>query len=533
MTDDPPRSTRRTVLKGLALGTAACVLGDVAAVTADGGGRGRRLPRVRPEEVGIAPAAILAFVDAVEQKVGGLHSFMLLRHGQVAAEGWWAPYAARYPHMLFSLSKSFASTAVGLAVAEGRLTVDAPVLSFFPEDVPATVSENLAAMRVRHLLSMSTGHDKDATGPTTRAPDGNWVKAFLSLPVEHAPGTHFVYNSAATYLCSAIVQKQTGVTLLEYLRPRLFGPLGIEGPTWETCPRGISIGGWGLSVKTEDVARFGQLYLQKGRWNGRLLLPETWVEEATRKQVSNGTSETSDWNQGYGYQFWRCRHGAYRGDGAFGQFCIVMPPQDAVLAITSGVGDMQAVMNAAWEHLLPAMPPEPAGNGAAAASGVGRPTPASASAGSDAAPDLKRKLAALSVPLPEGRSPAPPTAGRVSGRTCRFEVNEEKIQSAALTFKGNRCRLTLRDEKERRPIECGSGAWAKGTTDFGARQESKIAASGAWTDDETYTIQICFYETPFIQTMTWKFVGDQVTVTRKTNVGFGPTERPTLKGRLE
>src|SRR4051812_40870366 len=202
--------TGRAIWKGLAMGSAASVLGDVGhASDASGGGK---LPRSAPETLGVAPAAILAFVNGVEEKVGGLHSFMLLRHGKVAAEGWWSPYAPQYPHMLFSLSKSFTSTAVGLAVADGRLTVDAPVLPFFPGDAPASVSENLAAMRVRHLLTMSTGHDKDATGPTTSAPDDNWVKAFLALPVEHEPGTHFVYNSAATYLLSAIVQKLTGLT---------------------------------------------------------------------------------------------------------------------------------------------------------------------------------------------------------------------------------------------------------------------------------------------------------------------------------
>ena len=210
--------------------------------------------------------------------VHDLHSFMLLRHGQVVARGWWSPYAAQRPHMLFSLSKSFTSTAVGLAVAEGRLTVDDPVLSFFPEDAPAKVSPNLAAMRVRDLLSMSTGHAKDATGRATHKKEGNWVKGFLSLPVRYAPGTHFVYNSAATYMLSAIVQKLTGMTLLDYLRPRLFEPLGIDNPTWESCPRGINTGGWGLSVRTEDIARFGQLYLQKGVWKGQRILPEAWVE---------------------------------------------------------------------------------------------------------------------------------------------------------------------------------------------------------------------------------------------------------------
>lgn len=191
------------------------------------------MPRTSLDAAGIDPSALLAFIDGVEQKVGGLHSFMLLRHGKVAAEGWWAPYAPQHPHMLFSLSKSFTSTAVGLAVNEGRLTVDAPVVSFFPDQLPAKVGDHLAAMKVRHLLSMATGHDKDALGATRAAADGNWVKAFLGLPVEHAPGSKFVYNSAATYMCSAIVQKLTGETVLSYLTPRLFNPLGIQGQTWE------------------------------------------------------------------------------------------------------------------------------------------------------------------------------------------------------------------------------------------------------------------------------------------------------------
>ena len=231
------------------------------------------------------------------------------------------------PHTLFSLSKSFTATAVGLAVAEGRLSVDDPVLGFFPDEAPAIISPHLAAMQVRHLLSMSTGHGEDTTAALRQAADGNWVRAFLERPVEHEPGTFFLYNSGATYMLSAIVQRLTGQTLLDYLQPRLFAPLGIERPTWESCPRGINAGGWGMSATTEDIARFGQLYLQQGRWEGRQLVPAAWVAAATSTQADNSSRTEPDWAQGYGYQFWRCRHGAYRGDGAFGQFCLVMPEQ--------------------------------------------------------------------------------------------------------------------------------------------------------------------------------------------------------------
>ncbi len=314
-----------------------------------------KLQHGSPERHGIASSAILGFVEAVEQQIHDLHSFMLLRHGSVLAEGWWSPYAPERPHMLFSLSKSFTSSAIGLAVMEGRLSVDDRVLSFFPDETPAQVSENLAAMTIHHLLSMSTGHAEDTTSYLFKAQGESWVKTFLALPVEYEPGTHFLYNTGATYMLSAIIQKVTGEKLLDYLTPRLLEPLGIEGAEWEESPQGINTGGFGLSVKTEDIAKFGQLYLQKGLWHGNRILSESWIATATSSQISNGDDANSDWAQGYCYQFWRCRHNAYRGDGAFGQFCVVMPEQDAVLAITSGLDDMQAVLNLVWEHLLPAM----------------------------------------------------------------------------------------------------------------------------------------------------------------------------------
>lgn len=313
------------------------------------------LPRSTPEAQGVPSAAIRAFVEAADKRVGTMHSFMLVRHGHVIAEGWWKPQSPDTPHVLHSLSKSFTSTAVGLAIGEGRLSLDARVLSFFPEDAPAEPSENLRALRVRDLLTMSTGHESE---PKFGA-DSSWVRAFLAHPVPRPPGTHFLYNSPATYMASAIVQKVTGQTLVEYLRARLFEPLGIENPQWDSCPRGINVGGWGLHLRTEDIAKFGQLYAQHGRWNGRQLLPVTWVQQATAAQVANGTDPTKDWTQGYGYQFWRCRHDCYRGDGAFGQFCVVLPEFGAVLAMTADTKDMQGQLNLVWEHLRPAFQQSP------------------------------------------------------------------------------------------------------------------------------------------------------------------------------
>ena len=314
-----------------------------------------QLPRSTPEAQGVSSAKVREFVESANQQVDTMHSFMLVRHGHVVAEGWWKPESADKPHVMHSLSKSFTSTAVGLAAAEGKLSVDDPVLKFFPDDAPENPSDKLKAMRVRDLLTMSTGHEVEPKF----TPDTPWVKTFLAQPVPHKPGAHFLYNSPGSHMLAAIVGKVTGQTVLEYLKPRLFEPLGIENPEWGTSPQGNTLGGWGLKVCTEDIAKFGQLYLQKGQWNGKQLIPTAWVEQATARQVSNGSDPTKDWDQGYGFQFWRCRHGAYRGDGAFGQFCLVLPEQDAVVAITANTRDMQAELNVVWDKLLPAFHAEP------------------------------------------------------------------------------------------------------------------------------------------------------------------------------
>ncbi|HKR07922.1 MAG TPA: serine hydrolase domain-containing protein, partial [Gemmatimonadaceae bacterium] len=195
---------------------------------------GGPLPRSTPEREGISSSAILSFVQAVDTAIDAMNSVMIVRHGRVVAEGWWAPYDARTPHVLYSLSKSFTSTAVGLAVAEGKLSVDSTVISFFPDDVRDSTPANLRAMRVRDLLRMNTGQVTEAPLGITDNPTvpGTWVHRFLAHPVPYKPGTHFLYNSPATYMLSAIVQKVTGQTVLDYLQPRLFAPLGIERPTW-------------------------------------------------------------------------------------------------------------------------------------------------------------------------------------------------------------------------------------------------------------------------------------------------------------
>ncbi len=464
------------------------------------------LPRSSPEEQGVSSSGVLAFVEAADKDIEAMNSFMLVRHGHVVAEGWWSPYGAESPHSLYSLSKSFTSTAVGLAVAEGKLSVDDEVLKFFPEDAPDEPSKNLKAMRVSDLLRMSTGHQAEPGRPRDRA----WTKAFLAQAVPNKPGTHFLYNTSATYMASAIVQKATGSTVLDYLRPRLFEPLGIDHPTWEASPQGITAGGFGLNIRTEDIAKFGQLYLQKGKWDGKQIVPEAWIEAATARQTSNGSNPKSDWEQGYGYQFWRCRHAAYRGDGAFGQYCIVLPEQDTVIAITSGVKDMQAVLDLVWDKLLPALKPSPL-------------------AADDAVRGaLRSRLAGLTLRPQEGSG----SPSQVAKRRYVFPENDRKLESISLESDGKGDTLVLRMNGVDQRIACGRGEWMKGRVGLGPMlPEQAAAASGAWTGEDAFKAKVCFYETPFVVTLSLKFSDDQLLFESQSNVGFGPTRQPQLIGK--
>ena len=481
------------------------------------------LPRSTPEEQGISSSAILAFVQAADTSIDTMNSFMLVRHGQVVAEGWWKPYDAKTPHSLFSLSKSFTSTAVGLAISEGKLSLDDQVLKFFPEDAPAEPSQNLRAMRVRDLLRMSAGHQTEGQWWQTAAmqvkSDERLTKMFLAHPVPFKPGSHFLYNSPATYMLSAIVQKVTGTTVLDFLRPRLFDPLGFENPTWVSSLDGVTFGAVGLSVRTEEIARMGQLYLQKGMWNGRQLIPAAWVAEATKLQTSNGSSPNSDWDQGYGYQFWQSRHG-YRGDGAFGQYMIVLPQQDAVLAITSGVRNMQSVMELAWNMLLPAM-------------------------SSGALPDdiaaqraLRTKLAGLTVRVPSGR-PTVALAARVSRRWYDLPENDRGIRAIALDFKSRSPAILVRTGAGESRTAIGMGSWVKSRTGFtngidrllSVPANPEVAASGAWTADSVFTLKLIAPQTPYYSMLTFRFDGERLILDGEYNVSFGPTKLPQLEGR--
>ncbi|GAA2522491.1 serine hydrolase domain-containing protein [Winogradskya humida] len=312
------------------------------------------LPRSTPGEQGVDAGGIERFVAAVAGMDGvELHSLMVLRHGHVVDERWWHPYAPGIPHGLYSLSKSFTSTALGMAVAEGLVDLDATVLSYFPELDEVVTDAGARSIRVRHVAAMASGHEEETVERARVAGGGDLLRGFLQVPPEREPGTVFAYNQPCTYALSAIISRVSGGSLTGFLRPRLFEPLGISTYGWEADRVGRQLGFAGLHVATEAIAKVGQLYLDGGVWAGRRLLSAEWVAEATRKHVETGRPE-ADWNLGYGFQFWRSRHG-YRGDGAYGQYMLVLPEQDAVIAMTAQSPDMAAQLDAVWTHLLPAL----------------------------------------------------------------------------------------------------------------------------------------------------------------------------------
>jgi len=477
------------------------------------------LPRSTPEEQGVDSAGVQSLVEAFESKIHAVHSLMLVRHGKVVAEGWWAPYQPGDLHIMYSVSKSFTSTAIGLAQQEGLLNVNDLVLSFFPDLAPDKPAEQMKNMRIRDLLRMSSGHQNDMNPVIKANKDGAWVKAFLATQVENKPGTRWVYNSANSYMLAAIVQKVSKQTVEDFLKPRLFDPLGILPPMWGKSPEGINLGDGGLTLRTEDLAKFGLLYLQKGQWNGKRILKEQWVEDATSLQTSTGGNPDSNWDAGYGYQFWRNKSTGYRADGAFGQFAFVLPKYDAVLAVTSGTSDMAGVMDSVWQYLLPALHEHPLPSHPKALL------------------ELQSKLGALTLPV-RGGAPTAALAADVSQRKFSFDNNELGITSASVDFSGADPSITLQDADGSHVIQCGVGRWIRQRSAFQKRisnvfdnENQGLAASCGWTDDHTLVAQLCFHETPYTLTGRFSFEKDRLLIDFEHNLRWGETKRPQLVGK--
>lgn len=310
------------------------------------------IPRAKTaESVGVDSKEVQAYIDECLESGIELHSIMVVRHGKVACEAFKEPYSPNIPHMMYSVSKSFTSTAIAFAIEEGYLSLDTKFLDVFPELRPIKFDSYLEKLNVFHLLTMQGG--KSVSPMVDRTKD-TWLQDFVGASWASEPGTEFLYISENMYVLCAMIHRTTGMSVTEFLTPRLYEPLGIDVPYWETCPRGIEAGGWGLFLKTEDLAKFALCYLQHGVYNGKQVIPERWTIEGTQGIADNSPKSDGDWDgeNGYGYCFWRNGgyKNSYRADGMFSQFGIVFEDLDAVVAITGGNINEQQARSAVWNH---------------------------------------------------------------------------------------------------------------------------------------------------------------------------------------
>lgn len=441
--------------------------------------------RAEPANAGVSAVGVAEFIKALERSKAHMRGFILLRHGKTAAERYWEPYTAEDKNWVYSLSKSFTSTAVGFAFDDGLLHPDDLALSFFPEIDPSSCSENARKMRLRDLLSMTSGHADDPSVKVMFSPPSDWEKLFFQLPVPKEPGTYYVYNSAASYILSSVVARVTKMKTLDFLTDRLFDPLGFSDVAGDSTPGGVFTGGWGLMVRLEDLAKLGQLYLDGGVWNGKRILSGEWVQMASAVQSDNGAphraNEPPDWRQGYGFQFWRCRHNCFRGDGAAGQYCIIMPDYGAVLALMSETPDMQEILDIVWDVLLPAM------------DGISSPREADLNG---AAIELDRHAGA---------------------------------EQAVFTFTEDTLTLTIRGNGESCTLESGRGFYKECicalpvgepafTPFYTVSPEKRVSSHFKWSDTDTLEVFWVYRETPHRERLVCRFEGDKVNFTLHSSV---------------
>ncbi len=491
-----------------------------------------KLPRSIPESEGVSSSGIIDFLNAIDTGRQEIHSFMFLRHGKVIAEGWWDPYGPDYKHLLYSASKTFTATGIGLAVSENRLKLTDKVISFFPYSLPDSIGSNMRELTVQNLLTMSVGQETPGMGGGN---DEDWITAFIKNEPEHKPGTVFKYNNMATFMLSAIVQQVTGMTLFDYLKPRIFDPLGIRGIDWDKNPQGINLGMIGLRLRTEDLAKFGVLLLRHGKWNNKQLIPEAWVNEATSFKIESSDPgnknprDKNDWAQGYCYQMWRGRNNTVRLDGMAGQFVVLIPDKDAIVVLTANARNTQEELNLMHNYLIPAIKSDKA-----------------IQADPDSYGILQKKQSALLLKQASPRAESG-FEGRISGKEFILGENDSQIQSVYFSFSNSVCNFAINRNGQISIIKAGMNNWMVNNTKLtslltlprNAPSKSidasytspfsvvKAAVSYSWTDANTLEITARYVE---------ESLGSQAIVCRfsemfgSTVVTIGPKAGPSMMG---
>lgn len=470
------------------------------------------LPRARPGAVGVDARLLEGFLDALQADAIELHSLVLHRQGHVATEMYWWPYGPQRPRQMHSVTKSFTACAIGMALEEGRFALHDKVAGFFPEHVPDNAGEYLAAMTVEDLLTMRTGHAEETSGSRWRGVRSSWIAEFFRIPLVHRPGTVYKYTSAASYMLSAVLTRTTGETLHDYLRPRLFEPLGIRGETWDMGPDGINSGGNGLTCRTIDMLKLGVLHAQHGIWQGRRILSERWIEAATRAHSE----------EGYGYHWMSGPQRTFCAMGVFGQLLVVFPDHEATLALTGAVNGVNACTGILLPRVHRHFPGVFCGS-------TGEPSAAEESLRARA-----RRVA--TAPLPTARGA--PAAARQGDLEYRMEPNPLGVSGLQLNLTADACTLRLVDGADGQIVTMGLGHWLEGEASAPAPElhhgyemrRARVVASARWTDPDTLEMAWIFVESAFRDTVTCRFEADQVRYSRRVNVNSAALSQPVVTG---
>ncbi|MBR5424725.1 MAG: serine hydrolase [Clostridia bacterium] len=472
-----------------------------------------KLPRARyPEEAGVSGVEIEKFLIDIEENDYNIHSFMVLRHGVVAAECYRAPFTADRPHALYSVSKTFTAVAVGIALGEGLLSLDDKVKDFFPEYTDRLKDKYLDMLTVRHLLTMTSGKNPSILDDKSK---GHWVESYFRFPWKSAPGKEFKYVSENTFMLCAILARVTGMCVRDYLQPRLFEPLGIDYPQWETDENGVEAGGWGLYVTTEDIAKLMLLIQNGGEFNGRRIFPEAYAKEMIGYQADNAPANTSpDSRAGYGYCVWR-NEGAkgYRADGMFSQFGIVFEDYDAIVAVNSGIPMEQDCRDLIWKYFPAAFIEE---EGAPAKPVV---------------PALEEKLrnAAIETPFEASVSPM---ADLIEGKNIKFRKKiflnligfpmsmlplaitfmatdrAGNIDDMAFSFEDDALTMRWREGDEENTVKAGmNGRYCYGEMTLG-KVTYKVCCTARWLADDRLFVSVRPIETIGKRMLDFRFRAD-------------------------
>ena len=476
-----------------------------------------------PEALGIRSRDIMAYLDELEASNTEMHGLMIMRHGKLCAQGWWAPFGPNVRHGLQSHTKTYAATAVGIAYTEGLLTLDERLIDMVPDESPKDPSENLQKLTVRDVLCMGCGMDE------MPRPTKDWIRDFLHTPVNHVPGTTYMYNSTGSTMLGAIVRKKTGLGLHEYLTPRLFHKLGIDPDNlrWMCMPDGMEVGGGGLFATTEDNLRLMKLYADGGVWEGERILAEDYVRLATTNQNDSATEainnpEAFDNFLGYGFQIWMCKpNGAYRADGAMGQFTIVLPELDMLIAINEtavGAHWAQSTLDITWRFVEKITDSSPLPEDEVTLKA------------------LRSRMARLNIGNPPCQ-PYSPLAAKISGRTYKLEsghftpfsgnfmtgAGPDDIASFGLDFDAYGCIWRLETRSGRKEALRVSTQGTRFTNFVGPldRTTSLYLCDGWWPEDNVFELHGRWVETCLEDVYRLTFSPDgKVEITAKNNSPF-------------